>query len=174
MPPGLRLAVAGGKVSTQAMLDGYAGLKSLILRKFGRNQPKLEERIDDYVADQKTFQMPAEKALRDAGVDARIAHNNQSTTWQDDVRDPRAAAHRRDCAFDRPDGRQYTLLPSVAIGASLRAPGTLSAGPTAVVGARRLPGPAAAAARAAVTSARPDARGQAAVRTARARSPSPG
>jgi hypothetical protein len=61
------LAVAGGKVGGQAIQDGYNALKSLILRKFGRQQPRLEERIDSYVADETTRDQ-AETALREAGA----------------------------------------------------------------------------------------------------------
>ncbi len=59
-----------GEVGGQAIQDGYEALKSLIVRKLGGNQPKLEQRIDDYVQDREAFRRPAEKALREAGADA--------------------------------------------------------------------------------------------------------
>jgi hypothetical protein len=64
------LAVAGGKVGAQAVQEGYQTLKSLIVKRFAGNQSKLEERIEEYVHDQETFQKPAVKALVKAGVGA--------------------------------------------------------------------------------------------------------
>jgi hypothetical protein len=63
------LAAAGKTIGEQAIKDGYAGLKALIARKFGAGNPKLGERIEDYVQDPETYAKPAEKALREAGAD---------------------------------------------------------------------------------------------------------
>jgi len=64
------LAAGAAKLGDKVVQDGYAGLKALILRKFGHAEPKLAERLDDYVADKETYGKPAEKALRDVGAGA--------------------------------------------------------------------------------------------------------
>jgi hypothetical protein len=62
------LSLVGATIGEKAIKDGYDGLKALIARKFGAAEPKLAERIDDYIRDPETFAKPAEKALRDSGA----------------------------------------------------------------------------------------------------------
>ncbi len=62
------LSAIGAAIGDKVIKDGYEGLKALLLRKFGASNPKLAERVDDYVQDSGTYAKPAEKALRDSGA----------------------------------------------------------------------------------------------------------
>ena len=62
------LSAIGATIGEKAIKDGYEALKSLLTRKFGGSNPKLTERVDDYIKDPDTFAKPAEKALRDSGA----------------------------------------------------------------------------------------------------------
>jgi len=62
------LSAIGAAIGDRAIKDGYEALKALLVRKFGGTNPKLAERVDDYVQDPDTYAKPAEKALRDSGV----------------------------------------------------------------------------------------------------------
>lgn len=63
------LAVGVGKVADQAIRDGYAGLRALIIRKFGARHPELQERIDEHAEDPGQRKDDINNALRDAAVD---------------------------------------------------------------------------------------------------------
>jgi hypothetical protein len=62
------LSAVGAAIGDKVIKDGYEAIKALIVRKFGNSNPRLGERIEDYVQDPETNAKPAEKAIRDAGV----------------------------------------------------------------------------------------------------------
>ena len=63
------LAVGVGKVADQAIRDGYAGLRALIIRKFGARHSELQERLDEHAEDPEHRKDDINNALRDAAVD---------------------------------------------------------------------------------------------------------
>jgi hypothetical protein len=63
------LSFASSKVGDQAVKDAYAGLKSLIVRKFQATQPKVEERLDEFAQDPDSWEKPMARTLREAGAD---------------------------------------------------------------------------------------------------------
>ena len=63
------LAVGVGTVADQAIRDTYAGLRALIIRKFGARHPGLQERIDEHAEDPENRRDGIDNALRDAAVD---------------------------------------------------------------------------------------------------------
>lgn len=63
------LAVGVGTVADQAIRDAYAGLRALIIRKFGARHPGLQERIDEHAEDPENRRDGIDNALRDAAVD---------------------------------------------------------------------------------------------------------
>jgi hypothetical protein len=66
------LALAGSvakPATDQAVKDAYAGLRQLVIRRFGPKQPLLESSIDQHAQDPETWKAPVQKLLEQAGAE---------------------------------------------------------------------------------------------------------
>jgi hypothetical protein len=66
------LSLAGaalGPVANQAIKDGYAGLKELIIRKFGGQEPELARVLDQHEKRPDLYKPTAEAVLKQVGAD---------------------------------------------------------------------------------------------------------
>src|SRR5262245_6108356 len=52
-----------------AKRDDSAGLKALIIRRFGASHPELESTLADYTEDSETYEKAATQVLHEAGID---------------------------------------------------------------------------------------------------------
>jgi hypothetical protein len=59
-------------VVSAAIQDAYAGLKALILKKFG-DKPLAKETVEEYEKDPETYQKPMEKNLKESQADQDAA-----------------------------------------------------------------------------------------------------
>lgn len=56
-------------VTDQAVKDGYAALKSMIVHRFGPKNPTLERTLADHAKDPETYKAPMAKVLAEVGAD---------------------------------------------------------------------------------------------------------
>jgi hypothetical protein len=62
------VASGAGEAATQAVKDGYTGLKELLKKRFAGN-PKAEETLIDHEADPDAYEKPLAKQLRETRAD---------------------------------------------------------------------------------------------------------
>ena len=76
-------ALAGGAAAalkdtaSQAIKDGYAGLKALVLRRLQKAQPNAEVVLAEFERDSETWEKPVRKSLADSAGDQELVEQAQ-------------------------------------------------------------------------------------------------